>query len=77
MISKNKAVIKENEKITKLRKATKKSKSLITNVPIEIVRLIGLTDEDTIKWSWKLNDKNEYEFKITFEDATSYKNRSK
>lgn len=67
MISKNKAVIKENEKITKLRKATKKSKSLLTNVPIDIVNLVGLTDAVYVKWSWKLNDKKEYEFKITFE----------
>lgn len=67
----NKPVTEMNEKTTKLRKATKTSKSLVTTVPIELVEKFHLKEGYKINWSWKLNDHNEYEFKISFEDSTS------
>lgn len=67
----NKPVTEMNEKTTKLRKATKHSKSLLTNVPIELVEKFNLKEGYNIKWSWNMKSNNEYEFKISFEDSTS------
>ena len=60
----------ENQKRTRIRKANKNVNSYITTIPIDLLRLTDLQENDFIIWDYKLNvDKNKLDVSIEFKKA--------